>query len=47
MFSIQCKSIEECEEVLATVRSMVLNGDLDDQLTKLAREIRTRFGKGD
>lgn len=45
MFSIQCKSIEECEEALSTVRSMVLNGDYDTQLTKVAEEIRGKFKK--
>lgn len=45
MFSIQCKSIEECESALGTVRSMVLKGELDSQMTKVAEEIRRKFNK--
>lgn len=45
MFSIQCKSIEECEQALSAVRSMVLKGELDDQISKIAVAIREKFGK--
>jgi hypothetical protein len=43
MFAIQCASLGEAAQALATVREMVLNGDLDDQLAKSSKEIRARF----
>ena len=45
MFSVQCQDLDEAEHVLCTFRGMVLNGDLDDHLTKTTTEIRKRFGK--
>ncbi|MEI6484664.1 MAG: hypothetical protein WCO11_00190 [Sphingomonadales bacterium] len=45
MFSVQCQDLDEVEHVLCTFRGMVLNGDLDDHLTKTSTEIRKRFGK--
>ena len=45
MFSVHCQDLDEVEHVLCTFRGMVLNGDLDDHLTKTTTEIRKRFGK--
>ena len=46
MFSIECASLDEAAQALATVREMVLNGDLDDQLAKASKDIRARFKAG-
>jgi hypothetical protein len=45
MFSVECQDLDEVEHVLCTFRGMILNGDLDDHLTKTSTEIRKRFGK--
>ena len=46
MFSVQCQNVDEVEHVLCTFRGMVLNGDMDDHLTTVSGEIRSRFGRG-
>ena len=46
MFSILCKDPTEIEEALGAVRSMVLSGEFDQQLTKAAAEIRNKFSGG-
>jgi hypothetical protein len=43
MFSIQCADIDSVEAALCTVRAMVLQGDIDDQLAKASAEIRAKF----
>jgi hypothetical protein len=43
MYSIVCKDLDEVEHALCTVRAMVLDGQFDAQLTKLATDIRNRF----
>ncbi|WP_146107645.1 hypothetical protein [Porphyrobacter sp. HT-58-2] len=43
MFAIQCDTIEHAAEALSVLRSMVLEGDLDEQLSKASSEIRTKF----
>ncbi len=45
MFSIQCVDLDQAEAALCTVRAMVLQGELDAQLTKASKDIRSRFGK--
>lgn len=45
MFSVQCKDLDEVEHVLCTFRGMILNGDMDDLLTRTSVEIRKRFGR--
>ena len=45
MFSVQCKDLDEVEHVLCTFRGMVLNGELDEHLSKVSQNIRKRFGK--
>jgi hypothetical protein len=45
MFSVQCQNLDEVEHALCTFRGMVLNGDLDDQLTRVSVDIRKRFGR--
>lgn len=34
MFACQCGSLDEGSQALAAVREMVLNGDMDEQVTK-------------
>jgi hypothetical protein len=46
MFSIQCPDLDHAEAALCTVKAMLLQGDFDDQLTKVSGEIRKRFCKG-
>ncbi|MCZ8370935.1 MAG: hypothetical protein O9293_13410 [Porphyrobacter sp.] len=43
MFSIQCSDLDSVEAGLCTVRAMVLQGDIDDQLAKASAEIRAKF----
>ncbi len=45
MFSIQCKTLDECEHALCTIRAMVMNGDFDTQITKVSGEIRKNLAK--
>ena len=45
MFSVQCQDLDEVEHVLCTFRGMILNGDMDDLLSRTAVEIRKRFGR--
>jgi|TARA_R110002074_G_C12555186_1_gene667036 hypothetical protein len=44
MYSIQCKTLDECEHALCTIRAMVLAGEFDTQITKVSGEIRKKFG---
>lgn len=44
-FAIECADLDHVEAALCTVRSMVLKGDFDVQLTKVSADIRERFGK--
>ena len=46
MFSIQCKGAAEIEAALETLRSMVLSGELDEQLSKASANIRQKFTGG-
>ena len=43
MFAIQCNSINHAADALAVIRSSVLNGDMDEHLSKASAEIRTKF----
>ena len=43
MYAIQCESIKYAADALSTVRAMVLQGDLDAQLSKASSEIRGKF----
>jgi hypothetical protein len=43
MYAVQCATIEEAGQALAAVREMVLNGEMDEQLTKASKDIRARF----
>ena len=43
MFSVECPDLDHVEHALCTIRAMVLNGDFDNQLTKVASDIRTHF----
>lgn len=45
MFSVQCQDLDEVEHVLCTFRGMVLNGEMDDHLTRVSMDIRKRFGR--
>jgi hypothetical protein len=45
MFSVQCADLDQAEAALCTIRAMVLQGELDAQLTKASKDIRSRFGK--
>lgn len=47
MFAIECATIEEAAEALGTVRTMVLKGDFDEQLTRASADIRKRFKASD
>lgn len=46
MFAIQCDSVDDVSTVFVAVRSMVLNGELDQQLAQALQDIRTKFGNG-
>jgi hypothetical protein len=46
MFSIQCTDLEHVAQALATVRAMILKGELDDQLARASSDIRSRFRSG-
>ena len=46
MFSIQCADLDHVEAALCTVRTMVLKGELDDQLARASTDIRKRFKTG-
>lgn len=43
MFAIHCDSVDEVAEALATLRKIVLNGGMDEQLDKASKDIRARF----
>jgi len=43
MFAIECKDSNDVSNALETVRQMVLNGTLDEQLAQASGEIRARF----
>ena len=43
MFAIQCKNAEEAAQALAVVRSMALNGEIDEQLAQTSQNIRASF----
>ena len=43
MFSIQCTDLEHVEQALATVRAMILKGELDVQLELASSNIRAKF----
>lgn len=43
MFSIQCADLDQAEAALCTIRGMVLQGELDAQLTKASNDISARF----
>ncbi len=45
MFSVQCQDLDEVEHALCTFRGMVLNGEMDDHLTRVSEDIRKRFGR--
>ena len=45
MFSIQCADLDQAEAALCTIRAMVLQGDLDDQLAKASTDIRAKFNR--
>jgi hypothetical protein len=46
MFAIHCDSAEDVAKALVTLRRMVLNGEIDDQLAKASKDIRARFKAG-
>lgn len=43
MCAIQSESITHAADALAMIRTMVLNGEFDDQLAKASGEIRAKF----
>jgi hypothetical protein len=45
MFSVQCADLDQAEAALCTIRAMVLQGDLDDQLAKASTDIRAKFNR--
>ena len=45
MFALQCDSPKSASVALASVRNMVLKGNLDQQITKVSTEIRNKFRK--
>ena len=45
MFAIHCDSVDEVAKALATLREMVMNGEMDTQLAKASKDIRTNFVK--
>jgi hypothetical protein len=46
MFAIECETVEMAGKALEAVREMALNGEMDDQIAKMAREIRVSFMAG-
>ena len=44
-FSIQCSSLDDVENSLDSVKSLVMRGALDQILTQVSEEIRKKFGK--
>jgi hypothetical protein len=46
MFSVQCQNLDDVEHVLCTFRGMIFQGEMDDHLTRVSRDIRKRFGEG-
>ena len=46
MFAIHCDSVEGVATALSTLREMVLNGEIDDQLAKASNDIKARFKAG-
>ena len=44
-YSIQCESLREIIDALKIVKEHVIRGELDSQLTTLAKSIRRNFGK--
>lgn len=45
MFSVECADLDHVEAALCAIRSMVINGDLDQQLTKASTDIRRKFNR--
>jgi hypothetical protein len=43
MFAIECPDIDHAEAALVTIRAMVLKGEFDGQIEKIASDIRSRF----
>ncbi len=43
MFSIECPDLDHVEHALCTIRAMVVQGDFDEQITKVSAAIRKRF----
>lgn len=43
MFSVECPDLDHVEHALCTIRALVLNGDFDNQLAKVASDIRAHF----
>ncbi len=43
MYSIQCTDLEHVEQAMATVRAMILKGELDVQLELASSNIRAKF----
>ena len=44
-YSIQCESLREIIDALKIVKEHVIRGEIDGQLTALAKSIRKNFGK--
>ncbi len=44
-FSIQCSTLDDVENNLESVKSLVMRGALDQILTQVSEEIRKKFGK--
>jgi hypothetical protein len=43
MFATHCDSVEEVAKALATLRAMVMNAEMDEQLATASKDIRARF----
>lgn len=43
MFAIQCDNIDLVADALGAIRAKVLQGDMDEQLSKASNEIRAKF----
>lgn len=44
-YSIQCQTLDDVLNALNVVREYVVKGELDAQMTSLAKAIRTNFGR--
>jgi hypothetical protein len=43
MFAVQCTDLDQVEAALCSIRTMIGQGDFDDQLAKVSAAIRAKF----